>query len=114
MSLCNECVKGVRHEGDPEGKIVQIGGVECYIATPPEGEYDKRKVVLFLSDVFSIPLINNKVCYSSHILLHSSAMSVSSNVQVLGSIAASRLQKPPLSQDVLVHCIHLMVQPREF
>ncbi|KAI0351385.1 alpha/beta-hydrolase [Trametes cingulata] len=57
---CDDCVKGVRHEGEPEGKIEQIGGVECYVATPT-GEYPKDKVVLFLSDVFGIPLVNNKL-----------------------------------------------------
>ena len=38
-----------------------IGGVECYVAVP-EGEYPKDKVVLVLTDVFGIPLINNRVC----------------------------------------------------
>ena len=42
------------------GKIEKIRGVECYVATP-FGDYPKDKVVLFLTDVFGIPLINNKV-----------------------------------------------------
>ncbi|EJF64056.1 dienelactone hydrolase endo-1,3,1,4-beta-D-glucanase [Dichomitus squalens LYAD-421 SS1] len=61
--LCENCFKGVRHESTPEGnlgKIDTIAGVECYIATPT-GDYPKDKVVLFLSDVFGIPLINNKL-----------------------------------------------------
>lgn len=41
------------------GKIEQIGGVESYVAIPT-GDYPKDKVILFLSDVFGIPLINNK------------------------------------------------------
>ncbi|KAH9893553.1 alpha/beta-hydrolase [Cubamyces lactineus] len=57
---CDECFKGVRHEGQPEGRIEQIGGIECYVATPA-GDYDKSKVVLFLTDVFGIPLVNNKL-----------------------------------------------------
>ncbi|CDO69666.1 hypothetical protein BN946_scf184851.g54 [Trametes cinnabarina] len=57
---CVDCFKGVRHEGHPEGKIEKIGGVECYVAVP-SGDYAKDKVVLFLSDVFGIPLINNKL-----------------------------------------------------
>ncbi|KAF9010425.1 alpha/beta-hydrolase, partial [Hymenopellis radicata] len=32
--------------------------VECYVATP-EGDYPKNKVILFLPDVFGIPLPNN-------------------------------------------------------
>ncbi|CCM02577.1 uncharacterized protein FIBRA_04680 [Fibroporia radiculosa] len=51
---------GVRHEGEPEGKIEQISGVECYVATP-SGDYPKDKVVLYLTDVFGIPLNNNKL-----------------------------------------------------
>ncbi|KAI0731408.1 alpha/beta-hydrolase [Earliella scabrosa] len=58
--LCDKCFTGVRHEGEPEGKIEQIGGVECYVGTPT-GDYPKDKVVLFLSDVFGIPLVNNKL-----------------------------------------------------
>lgn len=38
-----------------------IGGVESYIATP-QGDYQKDAVILLLTDVFGIPLINNKVC----------------------------------------------------
>ncbi|KAF7797495.1 hypothetical protein EIP86_008694 [Pleurotus ostreatoroseus] len=38
----------------------QIGGVECYVALP-QGDYPKDKVVLFLTDVFGIPLINNRL-----------------------------------------------------
>ncbi|KAI0685283.1 dienelactone hydrolase endo-1,3,1,4-beta-D-glucanase [Cerioporus squamosus] len=58
--FCDNCFKGVRHEGQPEGKIEKIRGVECYIATPT-GDYPKDKVVLFLTDVFGIPLNNNKL-----------------------------------------------------
>lgn len=43
------------------GKIEKIGGVECYVATPSV-DYPKDKVILFLTDVFGIPLNNNKVC----------------------------------------------------
>ncbi|OCH96354.1 alpha/beta-hydrolase [Obba rivulosa] len=60
MSLCKHCISGVRHEGIPEGKIETIGDVECYIATP-NVDYPKDKVLLFLTDVFGIPLNNNKL-----------------------------------------------------
>ncbi|KAH9840041.1 alpha/beta-hydrolase [Rhodofomes roseus] len=58
--LCQHCVSGVRHEGTPEGKIEKIGGAEAYIATP-SGDYDKTKVVIIATDVFGIPLNNNKL-----------------------------------------------------
>ncbi|KAL4252870.1 AB hydrolase superfamily protein [Abortiporus biennis] len=57
---CKHCITGVLHEGTPEGTIQQIGGVECYVSTPP-GDYPKDKVVLVLTDVFGIPLNNNKL-----------------------------------------------------
>ena len=44
----------------PAGTMQTIGGIECYVATP-EGDYAKHKVVLLLTDVFGIPLINNRV-----------------------------------------------------
>ncbi|EMD39198.1 hypothetical protein CERSUDRAFT_81960 [Gelatoporia subvermispora B] len=60
MSLCKECISGVRHEGEPEGKLEKIGGIECYVGTPTI-DYPKDKVVLFLTDVFGLPLNNNKL-----------------------------------------------------
>ncbi|KAI6044451.1 hypothetical protein EDC04DRAFT_2865923 [Pisolithus marmoratus] len=50
MSLCPDCIKGVRHEGAPEGEFEFIGGVRCYVGTP-SGEYNKEKAVLFLPDL---------------------------------------------------------------
>ncbi|KAJ3552982.1 hypothetical protein NM688_g3861 [Phlebia brevispora] len=58
--LCDACFSGVRHEGEPEGVMEKIGGIDCYVATP-KGDYPKDKVILFLTDVFGIPLINNRL-----------------------------------------------------
>ncbi|KIN93321.1 hypothetical protein M404DRAFT_516379 [Pisolithus tinctorius Marx 270] len=60
MSLCPNCIKGVRHEGTPEGEIEFIGGVRCYVSTP-SGEYNEEKAVLFLPSIFGIDLINAQV-----------------------------------------------------
>jgi dienelactone hydrolase len=57
MSLCQDCVKGVTHEGTPKGKWESIGGVNSYVATPA-GEYPKNKAILFLPDVFGPQLPN--------------------------------------------------------
>lgn len=57
MSLCDDCIKGVRHEGTPEGKYEKVAGVDCYIATPT-GDYAKDKVVLYLPDAFGIQFSN--------------------------------------------------------
>ncbi|KXN86725.1 Protein AIM2 [Leucoagaricus sp. SymC.cos] len=60
MSLCKDCVTGVRHEGTPEGKIETVNGVKVYIATP-KVDYPKDKALLFLTDVFGLDLINNQL-----------------------------------------------------
>ncbi|KAJ3715325.1 Alpha/Beta hydrolase protein [Lentinula raphanica] len=60
MSLCEDCIKGVRHEGSPEGKWVSINGVETYVGTPT-GNYQKNKVLLFLSDAFGPRFVNSQL-----------------------------------------------------
>ncbi|EKM50541.1 uncharacterized protein PHACADRAFT_263879 [Phanerochaete carnosa HHB-10118-sp] len=60
MSFCDDCFKGIKHEGTPEGRIEEIAGIECYIATP-EGDYAKDAVVVFLTDIFGIQLVNAKL-----------------------------------------------------
>ncbi|KAJ7810459.1 dienelactone hydrolase endo-1,3,1,4-beta-D-glucanase [Mycena olivaceomarginata] len=60
MSFCKDCIKGVTHEGTPEGKTETIGGIESYVATPTV-DYPKDKVVLVLTDVFGLSLVNNKL-----------------------------------------------------
>ncbi|KAJ7153879.1 hypothetical protein C8R43DRAFT_1186696 [Mycena crocata] len=60
MSFCKDCIKGVTHEGTPEGTIETIGGIECYVATPTV-DYPTDKAILFITDVFGIPLLNNQL-----------------------------------------------------
>ncbi|KAG2346806.1 alpha/beta-hydrolase [Suillus weaverae] len=60
MSLCKDCVQGVRHEGEPQGTLETIDGVACYVATPT-ADYPKDKVILYLPDAFGIELINAKL-----------------------------------------------------
>jgi len=57
MSFCKDCVSGVTHEGTPEGKWEEVGGVKSYVATPTV-DYPKDKVVLFLADIYGPQLIN--------------------------------------------------------
>ncbi|KAF7314546.1 Dienelactone hydrolase endo-1,3,1,4-beta-D-glucanase [Mycena kentingensis (nom. inval.)] len=59
MSVCADCFKGVRHEGEPEGATKTIGGIECYVATPT-GDYSKDKAILFVTDGFGL-FLNNKL-----------------------------------------------------
>ncbi len=46
------------------GKISKAGDVTVYIATPTV-DYPKDKALLFLSDVFGLELVNNKVPWLS-------------------------------------------------
>ncbi|KAK7037582.1 hypothetical protein VNI00_011074 [Paramarasmius palmivorus] len=64
MSLCDDCIKGVTHEGNPDGEWQNIGGVDCYVATP-DGEYEKDRVILFLPDAFGVQLSNNQLLVSN-------------------------------------------------
>ncbi|KAJ3973674.1 dienelactone hydrolase endo-1,3,1,4-beta-D-glucanase [Lentinula raphanica] len=60
MSFCEHCVKGVTHEGEPQGKWEEINGVNSYIATPSK-DYPKDKVLIFLTDAFGPQLVNNRL-----------------------------------------------------
>ncbi|KAF5392187.1 hypothetical protein D9757_001374 [Collybiopsis confluens] len=61
MSFCDDCFKGVTHEGTPKGKWEKIGGIDCYVGIPQDVEYPKDKALLFLSDVFGMQLVNNQL-----------------------------------------------------
>ncbi|KAJ6475996.1 dienelactone hydrolase endo-1,3,1,4-beta-D-glucanase [Mycena vitilis] len=60
MSLCANCFRGVTHEGTPEGKVSELGGVRCYIATPSV-DYPKDKAVLLLPDALGLEYLNTKL-----------------------------------------------------
>ncbi|THH28854.1 hypothetical protein EUX98_g5337 [Antrodiella citrinella] len=60
MSLCKDCVSGVRHEGTPTGTWETIGGVNTYVAKPTV-DYPKEKAILFLVDIFGPQLINARL-----------------------------------------------------
>ncbi|KAJ4493581.1 dienelactone hydrolase endo-1,3,1,4-beta-D-glucanase [Lentinula edodes] len=62
--FCDDCFKGVIHEGESKGQWESIGGVNCYVGTPSK-DYDKTKAVLYLSDVFGMQLINNQLIVDS-------------------------------------------------
>ncbi|KAJ9102624.1 hypothetical protein QFC19_004733 [Naganishia cerealis] len=54
------CISGVTWEGTPEGQVRKINGHDVYVGEPKQGG-DKSKALLFLSDVFGLGLINNKL-----------------------------------------------------
>ncbi|PPR07249.1 hypothetical protein CVT26_012507 [Gymnopilus dilepis] len=68
MSFCDNCVKGVIHEGTPKGKWEKLGGVDCYVAAPTI-DYPKDKAVLFMADIFGAQLVNAQVCNGLDVIL---------------------------------------------
>jgi hypothetical protein len=89
MSLCENCFKGVTHEGTPSGMlgvpismylvrsypqpgtVEKLNGVDCYIATP-SGDYDKTKVLLLLTDIFGWEFVNNRVSIPTRFVIQNS------------------------------------------
>ncbi|KAF9070244.1 hypothetical protein BDP27DRAFT_1221072, partial [Rhodocollybia butyracea] len=53
-------IKGVTHEGTPEGKWETINGIECYVGAPSSSEFKfkKDKVLLYLCDAFGPALVD--------------------------------------------------------
>ncbi|KAF7289067.1 hypothetical protein HMN09_01354900 [Mycena chlorophos] len=60
VNVCEHCIKGVRHEGTPEGELTTVGGIETYVATPT-GAYAKDKAILYLTDVFGPRFLNHQL-----------------------------------------------------
>lgn len=53
--LC--CLKGSIHSGEPAGEVVEIGGVDTYVATP-DAKTSNGNVLLFFPDVFGMHINN--------------------------------------------------------
>jgi hypothetical protein len=48
-------------EGTPTGKMENINGIDTYVSLPQSGYYNRGEAILMLTDVFGLPLINNKL-----------------------------------------------------
>ncbi|KJA22044.1 hypothetical protein HYPSUDRAFT_41442 [Hypholoma sublateritium FD-334 SS-4] len=63
------CIKGLKHEGEPVGRIETIAGFETYISDPPVGTTGRKKVIIYFADVFGPFYINAKLLqdyFASH------------------------------------------------
>jgi len=47
------CLRGTIHDGEPTGKILEIAGVETYVATP-SADKANGNVILYFQDVFGL------------------------------------------------------------
>lgn len=52
------CVQGVKHFGDPVGKVIKIADIETYVSEPPTDTTGPKKVILFFADVFGPFYVN--------------------------------------------------------
>ncbi|TKA49969.1 hypothetical protein B0A53_06538, partial [Rhodotorula sp. CCFEE 5036] len=52
------------HDGTPSGKFETLNGVKTYIALP-QGDYDKTKALIFLTDIFGTELPNGQLLVDS-------------------------------------------------
>lgn len=57
----NCCVEGFRHTGTPVGTTTIIAGVNTYVSQPKNLDLEKKKVILFFSDVYSPLYLNNQL-----------------------------------------------------
>lgn len=57
---CSHCVVGKQYLGSPQGKTEVLGGVPCYVGTPTV-EYDQKKALILLTDIFGVTFSNNKL-----------------------------------------------------
>ncbi|KAH7050370.1 alpha/beta-hydrolase, partial [Auriculariales sp. MPI-PUGE-AT-0066] len=48
-------------KGQPTGTMVKIGGVDTYVARPPHIKKGCKEAIIFLTDIFGLPLPNNKL-----------------------------------------------------
>ncbi|KIK27154.1 hypothetical protein PISMIDRAFT_199985 [Pisolithus microcarpus 441] len=58
--MSSHCVIGKQYLGSPQGKFQRFGDVHCYVGTPTF-EYDQKKALILLTDMFGITFSNNKL-----------------------------------------------------
>ncbi|ORY82966.1 alpha beta-hydrolase [Leucosporidium creatinivorum] len=62
-STCDDCVRGVLHEGEPQGSFETVGGIKTYVSKP-SGDFDKTKAVVYLGDIFGYYTNSKLICDS--------------------------------------------------
>ncbi|KAL6921083.1 hypothetical protein FSST1_005109 [Fusarium sambucinum] len=49
------CTEGVRHEGEPTGKMIKLpSGLDAYLATAPEDKAHQGTGIIYVADIFGI------------------------------------------------------------
>lgn len=48
------CVVGVRHEGEPQGKMIKVGQFDAYLAEPAADKAKQDAGILYIPDIFGL------------------------------------------------------------
>ena len=78
------CTKGVKHFGNPVGKIISIADVPTYLSEPPANVHSEgpKKVVLFFADIFG-PLYVNARLVQDYYASHGAFLPVSEDIYLI-------------------------------
>jgi len=57
---CSDCFKGHVHDGEPQGKIIEVHGRQTYVASPVNSSKPKG-IVVIIPDAFGMQFVNNKL-----------------------------------------------------
>ncbi|KZT55529.1 alpha/beta-hydrolase [Calocera cornea HHB12733] len=61
--ICENCTKGTKLPGKPTGNMVNIGGIDTYVAPPPRplAPGNEHKAVVIFTDALGLPLGNSQI-----------------------------------------------------
>lgn len=57
---CPDCFKGHTHEGTPGGSIVELHGLQTYVAEPAQGR-EVKGIIVVIPDAFGWDFVNNRL-----------------------------------------------------
>ncbi|KAN0090033.1 alpha/beta-hydrolase [Hyaloscypha variabilis] len=57
---CPDCFKGTVHEGQPQGRVIKLHGLDTYVSEPTNGRAVKG-IIVVIPDAFGWVFVNNKL-----------------------------------------------------
>lgn len=58
---CPDCFSGDIRNGEPQGKMIKLHGLETYAAEPPANGKQAKGVIIIIPDALGMEFINNKL-----------------------------------------------------
>ncbi|KAF3761430.1 alpha/beta-hydrolase [Cryphonectria parasitica EP155] len=62
---CPDCFSGHQHDGTPKGKLIELHGLDTYVAEP-EDDVQPKGIIVIIPDAFGIEFVNNKLLADSY------------------------------------------------